>query len=163
MPMQQYGNKITVSLKVGSGTGELPAATWRTRARTGDHFVQRAVTDADVPTANNSLISVSPLTDGGTDILGLLIAVDGDDSDLVGTVLLQASDVTVRGVGVATANLEGVNIDNRSGVVGSGNDGLVAVAADANTAGFGQVLGGNERAIRMAFTSNILRGVDHTS
>lgn len=160
MAMEQYGNKITVSLKVGETFPALPADTWRTRGRTGDYFVSRSTATADLPTANNALITVTAVPANGNDILGLLIAVDGDDSDLVGTVLLQASDVTVRGAGSASTNIPTAQADIRSGVKGSAETGTVAPASANATDGFGQILGGNLARIRMAFSSTSLRGID---
>lgn len=160
MAMEQYGNKITVSLNVGDTFPALSADTWRTRARTGDYFVSRSTATADLPTANNALITATSVGADSNDILGLLIAVDGDDSDLVGTVLLQASDVTVRGAGSASTNIPTNQADVNSGVKGSASTGTVAPTAAGDTDGFGQILGGNLARIRMAFSSNILRGID---
>lgn len=142
MALSQIGSKVSVKISIASGD---TVEDWQGWAREQNRFVQRTTS---VINSTTDLIEVQKLADDSTRIYGLLIAVRGDATKLIGTVLIQAADITVAGpAGDAAVSANDIVVGR--GIKGSSTGSLVVV--NGGPGGFGQVLGGTQEALRVQF------------
>lgn len=148
MAMLEDGDRITVNLG-----GSTPVATWRAWGLAGNRFVKRKLdAEADIPSSGYSVMTCVACTAGDTEVVGLLVGVNGGDYDLQGTVLLRAADATVKGTGTAQTPIAHGNAVEANGMQFNTDN---EVLADGTANGFGKIIGGTIAEPRVSFLSSL--------
>ena len=142
MALTRYEPLVAVKIEIDTGD---TVEDWQGWAKDQNLFVQRTST---VPNAVGDLIEVEKMGTNAINMYGILMSVSGDATNLYGTVLIQAADITVKGDGTDTP-LDSSALTAGHGVKPHGTN--YTVIPNGTAGGFGQVIGGTNAEIRIQF------------